>query len=69
MNEESIVLNGTAVESSLIVSTLHLFFVIHFTNRSNRFNCIDSGSGPPYILKAFWSEPMFLIYYGMGLYL
>ncbi|WP_193671960.1 hypothetical protein [Bacillus cereus] len=49
MNEENIVLNGTAVESSLIVSTLHLFFVIHFTNRSNRsnrFNCIDLGSGP-----------------------
>ncbi|MDM5239238.1 hypothetical protein QUF83_24745 [Bacillus cereus] len=49
MNEENIILRGATVESSLIVSTLHLFFVIHFTNRSNRSNWsngIDSGSGP-----------------------
>ncbi|WP_170958530.1 hypothetical protein [Bacillus cereus] len=46
MNEENIILRGATVESSLIVSTLHLFFVIHFTNRSNRSNGIDLGSGP-----------------------
>ncbi|PFL18784.1 hypothetical protein COJ07_17030 [Bacillus cereus] len=69
MNEENIILRGAAVESSLIGSTLLAIFVIHFTNMSNRFNGIASGSGTLYILKAFWSEPMFLLYYGMVLYL